>query len=94
MCIGAEALPEQTRLNSFSPNPREVGLYLLQERVSRESRGEMGQRERKKEKEIERGERHFCCQQSQNPGSENPGSQNTGCQNPGSQNPGSRNLAS
>ena len=54
---------KSTRLNSFSPNPREVGLYLLEERVSRESRGEKGQRERKKEKEIERGERHFCCQE-------------------------------
>ena len=28
-------LAARTRLNSFSPNRREVGLYLLEERVSR-----------------------------------------------------------
>ena len=42
--------PMITRLNSFSPNPREVGLYTYgAERVRREMEG--GERERERERE-------------------------------------------
>ena len=48
--------PVLTRLNSFSPNPRDVGLYLQGER-ERGERGERGERERGEREDRERGER-------------------------------------